>query len=120
MTEHKIDGALTLLLLASTLTGRQEMVIWAWCGFGGVLSGYMGALWWPVKGLKFRDEWIVNVIISVVVAPFATWYLMDKFPDCPLPFLSMIVSGALGALGVLVIPYLLKKNGIKPPSRKDE
>ncbi len=120
MTEHKIEAVLTSLLLASTLTSREELVIWAWSGIGGVLSGYVGCVLFPVKGIQFRERWIINIAIAVTVAPFLTWYFMDRFASCPLPFLSMLMAGAWGALGVIVLPLLLKRHGIKTDNKKED
>lgn len=119
MTEHKIEAALSILLLSTVLTTRQEYVIWAFSGVGGIISGYVGSVIFPMKTIDFRRRWIVNFAIAIIVAPFLTWYLLPKFPTTPLPFLSMIVSGACGACGVLILPLILRKNGINTGKNDD-
>jgi len=112
MTEHKIEAALAALFIATTLTTKQEYVIWAWCGVGGILSGYVGSVLFPMRSIEFRRRWIVNFALAIIVAPFLTWYALPKFPNIPLPFLAMLVSGICGACGVLILPLILKKHGI--------
>ena len=119
MTEHKIEAALSALLISTVLTTRQEYVIWAWCGVGGIISGYVGSVLFPMRSIEFRRRWIVNFALAIIAAPFLTWWLLPKFPATPLPFLSMIVSGTCGACGVLILPLILRKNGIHTGKNED-
>jgi len=119
MTEQKLESAITITLLATALTTRQEYIIWTWSGIGGVLSGYVGSVIFPVKGIEFHRRWIVNFAIAIIAAPFLTWYLLPKFPTIPLPFLSMIVSGGCGGFGVTILPLILKKYGLGGKDRND-
>lgn len=119
MTEHKIEAALSALFISTVLTTRQEYVIWAWCGVGGIISGYVGSVLFPMRSIEFRTRWIVNFAIAIIVAPFLTWYLLPKFPTTPLPFLSMFVSGTCGACGVLILPLILRKHGINAGKNED-
>jgi len=119
MMSHKLEAAITLAFLGVSLTTRQEYIIWAWSGIGGVISGYVGSVIFPVKGIDFHRRWIVNFAIAIIAAPFLTWYLLPKFPEIPLPFLSMIVSGCCGGFGVMILPLILKKYGLNSKDRSD-
>lgn len=101
---------LALSLVALISPNEQSQILCAAVIASG-LSGYMGALFFPGKHpghLSLKRRWAANLCTGVCVGPAAAVHLHPSFPDQPLLFLTLVTSGAIGALGVLFLTLIIE------------
>lgn len=118
--------------LAQTLDPEmaKQIACAAFCGIGSVASGYLGSTVFPIMEISFRRCWVINFLCGFLLSPVVVYYLLEKYPSLPLPFLSGATSFFLGAVGVTVLCFSLPKvlnfyakiygQGSKNRNRNDE
>lgn len=110
-SHHTIEAAITASLLAvTTITDSHEAQIFAFCGVGAFLCGFVGAAIAPTKstrGLAMR--WAVNFAFALTLAPALTVYVLSKLPELPLHTTACASGGIVGVFGVSMgIPIFRK------------
>ena len=114
MSNHIAEFALTGLVIATLKIENPEHVLLTWCAFGGVLSGYVGSMIFPVRGINLHSRWAMSVICAVVAAPILTNLIYPSVKEhAPLVTqnqLAIAVSGLCAVFGVAALklcgPYI--------------
>lgn len=122
LIEHKLDWvvmgicssvAATVVhpTVAQTLDPAtvKQIACAAFCGIGSIASGYLGSTVFPITSMTFRQAWIVNFMCGFLLSPLVVYYLLDRYPTWPLPFVSGATSFFLGAVGVTSLRFVLPK-----------
>jgi len=54
MTDNTAEITIAILIASTVFITKEEYVVQAWCGIGGVMSGYVGSMLFPIKGMQMR------------------------------------------------------------------
>jgi len=87
----------------------KQIAIGSFCGIGSIASGYLGSTVFPITKITFRQCWIANFICGFLLSPLTAYYILERYPHLPLPFLSGATSFFLGAVGVTALRFALPK-----------
>jgi len=103
MTNHAAEIAITGLVIATLKMENPEHILLTWCAISGIMSGYVGSILFPVRGVKLHSRWIMSVVCAVVAGPILTSYVHRFLPDISNLQLALVVSGACAVFGVGVL-----------------
>ncbi len=114
MTNHAAEIAITGLVIATLKMENPEHILLTWCAISGIMSGYVGSILFPVRGVKLHSRWIMSVVCAVVAGPILTSlthvYVAKYAPMVTQLQLALFISFLCAVFGVLVIklcePYL--------------
>ena len=106
MTDNAAEVTIAILIASTVFITKEEYVVQAWCGIGGVMSGYVGSMLFPIKGMQMRVRWVTSVICAIICAPFLTTYFHAKLPTFPIVQIALLTSGACAVFGIMVLQLL--------------
>ena len=82
---------------------NPQHAVFAWCLFSGVLCGYAGSIFLPIKGIKMSARWCSSVVLAVVFGPVASTFAQQKFPNLYPEHVTVVASGLCAIFGVLIL-----------------
>lgn len=103
MTNHFAEIAITGLVIATLKMDDPEHILLTWCAISGIMSGYVGSILFPVKGVKMHSRWIMSVVCAVTCGPILTTYIHKHLPDISEMQLALVASGACAIFGVGIL-----------------
>jgi len=103
MTNHAAEIVITGLVIATLKMENPEHILLTWCAISGIMSGYVGSILFPVRGVKLHSRWIMSVVCAVVCGPILTSYAHKFIPDFSQLQLALVVSGACAVFGVGIL-----------------
>ena len=111
MSNHIAEIAITTLVVATLKMENPEHILLTWCAISGIMSGYVGSILFPVRGVKLHSRWIMSVVCAVIVGPILTSYIHREYLTSVTELqLALVVSGACAVFGVgllkLIGPHL--------------
>jgi membrane-bound ClpP family serine protease len=106
MTDNTAEITIAILIASTVFITKEEYVVQAWCGIGGVMSGYVGSMLFPIKGMQMRVRWVTSVICAVICAPALTTYFHAKFPTFPIAQIALLTSGACAVFGIMILQII--------------
>jgi len=111
MSNHAAEIAITTLVVATLKMENPEHILLTWCAISGIMSGYVGSILFPVRGVKLHSLWIMSVVCAVTCGPILTSYIHANFlPTITELQLALVVSGSCAIFGVgllkLASPHL--------------
>jgi len=111
MSNHIAEIVITGLVISTLKMENPEHILLTWCAISGIMSGYVGSILFPVRGVKLHSRWIMSVVCAVIVGPILTSYIHSKYLTSVTELqLALVVSGACAVFGVgllkLIGPHL--------------
>lgn len=103
MSNHIAEGTIAVLVVATLKMENPEHVLLTWCAISGIMSGYVGSILFPVKGVKMHSRWIMSVVCAVTCGPILTTYIHKYLPDISELQLALVASGACAIFGVGIL-----------------
>lgn len=103
MTNHFAEIAITGLVIATLKMENPEHILLTWCAISGIMSGYVGSILFPVRGVKLHARWIMSVVCAVTAGPILTSYTHKFLLDIPILQLALVVSGGCAVFGVGIL-----------------
>jgi len=111
MSNHIAEAVITGLVISTLKMENPEHILLTWCAISGIMSGYVGSILFPVRGVKLHSRWIMSVVCAVIFGPILTSYIHSKYLTSVTELqLALVVSGACAVFGVgllkLIGPHL--------------
>lgn len=105
MTNHAAEiGIVVIGAVAYNMQiNNPQHAVFAWCLFSGVLCGYAGSVFLPVKGVKMSARWCSSVILAVVFGPVASTYGQQWLPNLYPEHVTVMASGLCAIFGLLLL-----------------
>jgi len=98
----------TILLGIAAVTPNETVQIFALCGLGGALGGFVGAAQFPTSNSKkLAVRWLVNFALALFVAPAIATWLSPSLPHIPIHMLCVLVGGTIAVSGVGILNIAL-------------
>lgn len=93
---------------AAAISPDRELAVIGASIIGALLLGFVAtSLSQPKSWRDWSIRWVTNFAAGVPTGLVASAHLAPKFPDIPVTWLAMLVSGVSGPIAVLLVPIAI-------------